>query len=168
MTSTAINWYLTAATLRSAFELRTREPDHNGNTSEFYAFTREARQSTDDLATFVGELHDGELPNDWRYETIVRILDALIEDSEHVSGSYSDPWLGWDFAVANHLTSVYTSELAAWFAENPSRTKYHEEAIEESLVEYEASLSDRFMLAQNICIRQMAEKIAKKLGLEID
>ena len=166
MTSTAINWYLTAATLRSAFELITREPDHNGNTSEFYAFTREARQSTDDLTEFVRELHDEEWPNDWRYQIIVQILDALIEDSEYVS--VSDPWLGWDFTVAERLTSIYTSELAAWFAENPSSTKYHEEAIENSLVEYEASLSDRFMVAQNICIRQMAEKIAKKLGLEID
>jgi hypothetical protein len=165
MTSTAINWYLTAGTLRSAFELRTREPDHNGNTSEFYAFTKEARQSTDDLAEFVRELHDEELPNDWRYQIIVQILDALIEDSEYKS---DDDWLGWAFNVADQLTSVYTSELAAWFAENPSRTSYHDEAIEESLVEYEASLSDRLMLAQNICIRKMAEQIVWKLGLEAD
>jgi hypothetical protein len=166
MTSTSINWYVTAGTLRAAFELRTREPDQHGNSSEYYAFTREARQSTDDLTEFVRELHDEEWPNDWRYQIIVQILDALIEDSEYVSGS--DPWLGWDMSVAERLTSVYTSELAAWFAENPSRTSYHEEAIKESLVEYEASLSDRLMLAQNMCIRQMAEKIARKLGLEID
>ena len=166
MTFTRINWYVTAGTLRAAFELQTREPDQHGNCSKFYAFTREARQSTDDLATFVNELHDGELPNDWRYETIVRILDALIEDSEHVSGS--DPWLGWDMNVADRLTSIYSSELAAWFAADIGRSCYHDDAIEADLVEHDAHLIRRISIAQNLCIADMANKIARKLGMEID
>jgi len=166
MTTSTINWYLTAATLRSAFELRTREADENGNCSEYYALTDQARQSIDDLSSFIHELHDEEWPNDWRYKTIVYILDALIESSESQEfNSDDDGWDGVAFCIADELTSIHTSELAAWFAENGSRSCYHDDAIEAGLIAKDVSLHSHLSIAQNICIEQMAHQIMNKLGI---
>lgn len=163
MTFTTIDWYVTAATLRSAFELQFRKPDQHGNRSEFYALTEQARQSTDDLLSFVYELHDGELANDWRWKTIVQILDAIIEDSK--DDCDSDHWDNFPFAVADELTSIYTSELFNWLAEYPNRQSYHDDAIEDNLVVYEADLCKRVIFAQYRCIQEMASCILSKLGI---
>ena len=155
---------MTAATLRSAFELRTREADQHGNASEYYALTRQARQTTDDLSSFIHELHDEEWPNDWRYQTIVFILDAIIESSEHMDSDDAG-WDGFASNVADQLTSIYTSELAAWFADNGGRASYHQEAVENELIAHDACLSDHLKIAQYTCIEQMAHQILNKLGI---
>ena len=164
MTSTTINWFVTAATLRAAFELRTREADQHGNHSEYYALTEQARQTTDDLTSFIHELHDEEWPNDWRYETIVSILDAIIESSEYMD-SDDEGWDGFAFNVAEQLTSIYTSELAAWFADNGSRAKYHQQAVDDGLIENGVCLSDHLKIAQYTCIEEMAHQILNKLDI---
>lgn len=154
---TAINWYLTAATMRSAFELRTREDG-----SEFWALTPEARQTPDDLAIFIGELHDGELPNDWRYRKIVEILDAIVETSKY----NEDPcWSDEAPAIADQLTCIYTAELAAWIGENGNRASYHDEAMEEGCVSPSSTLADRLQVNQFCCIRQMVDQIMSRLEL---
>lgn len=164
MTISTINWYLTAGTLRAAFELRTREPDQHGNASEYYALTEQARQTTDDLTSFIHELHDEEWPNDWRYQTIVFILDAIIEASEYMDKD-DEGWDGFAFNVADDLTSIYTSELAAWFADNGSRASYHQQAVDDGLIADDACLSDHLKIAQYVCIEQMAHQILNRLDI---
>ena len=154
MTVTSINWYLTAATLRSAFTLAQRE-----DSSEFWRFTDEARQSVDDLATFVYELHDEELPNDWRYQKIVEICEAITEydgDTE---------WSDASHEIADGLVSIYNAELAAWIAENGSRLSYCDQVREMGCIMADASMSKRLAVGQYECIKQMVDKIMSKLGL---
>jgi len=157
MLSTQINWFITAGTLRSAFELQVREDG-----SEFWALTAQARQTVDNLTSFIHELHDEELPNDWRYQTIVAILDAIIDVSNH---NDSPEWNDEAFEIANSLTSIYTSELSAWFAENGSRASYHDDAQEEGLIHATASLHDRLAMAQYQCIHGMVVRIMCALEL---
>lgn len=76
-------------------------------------------QLTDDapdwLRDAVYEAHDGELPNDWRYETarsIVAGLDEGLEPDE----------------IAENLVDVYTPDLLAWTSGPPLRIHYVDEA----------------------------------------
>ena len=154
MTVTSANWYLTAATLRSAFIL-----DHRSDGSEFWRFTDEARQSVDDLATFVSELHDEELPNDWRYETIVDICEAIAEYDADTE------WSDAAHEIADSLVSVFTFQLTEWIADYGSRLSYCDQVLEDGLISADASMYDRLIVGQYECIKQMVNSIMHKLGL---
>ena len=152
---TAINWYLTAATLRSAFML-----DHREDGSEFWRLTDEARATVDDLSEFVRQLHDSELPNDWRYQKIAEILDAI---TEYPSDS---DWCDVAHEITDGLVSIYNAELAAWIAENGSRLDYCDQAMEEGLVPDDAPMTQRLMAGQYDCIKTMVDLIMLKLNLQ--
>lgn len=150
--STQTNWFVTAGTLRSAFEEKHRE---DGTT--FWACVEEVG---DELQEFIRGLHDDELPNDWRYKTIVEVLDAVVEHEE-----YSDDWGCALFQIADQLTSEWTSELAAWLAENSSRASYSDDEVEDGLLPVESSLLERLKGGQRRCIREMTESVLIALGL---
>jgi len=151
--TTTTDWFLTAATLRSAFEEKHREDG-----SSFWACVD---QVGDDLRDFIRDLHDDELPNNWRYQTIVQILDAIVERS-----SYSDEWGNAAGEIADQLTSVWTCELAAWVAENGNRASYCDEEVEDGLLLAESSLFERLEAGQRRCIREMAEAVLIALDLQ--
>ena len=162
--TTATNWFLTAGTLRSAFVEKDREPAAaDSRLAPTFWACRDEIEIDSDLEEFIRDLHDGELPNDWRYQTIVRILDEIIEIS-----TYNDSveWADQPHTIADALVCIYTAELAAWFAENASRCEYHDEwNAEFSIAKAEASLSDRMQIAQHQCIESMAQRVLCKLDL---
>jgi len=93
---------------------------------------------------------------DWKVEE----LDALMElKGEDIC------WEDEVNTIADDLTSIYTSELAAWIAENGSRASYHDEAIIDGLINDGATLWQRLAIAQAECIRSMAYRIVQKLKL---
>ena len=151
-----INWFLTAGTLRAAF---TQDKRTDGST--FWTYTDQARQSTDDLATWIGELHGGELPNDWRYETIVSILDALMD----IDGRLDDYDDHHDLisGIVDNLTDIYNHSLFQWYADIPSRVDYIEEGVLSGIITPEADTIARLMIGQAICIEQMAFGIVDRL-----
>ena len=114
----------------------------------------------DDLQDFIRGLHDHELPNNWRYQTIVQILDAIVERS-----SYVEEWSDEARDIADQLTSFWTCELAAWIAEDATRASYCDDEVEEGLLPAESSLYDRLEAGQRRCIREMTEAVLLALGL---
>ena len=150
--TTTTDWFVTAGTLRSAFEEKHREDG-----TSFWACVEEVGG---DLREFIGGLHDGELANDWRYKTIVQVLDAVIEHSE-----YSDEWGSAAREIGEQLTSSYTSELAAWLAECSARVSYSDDEVAEGLLAAESSLFERLEGGQRRCIREMTEGVLVALGL---
>ena len=153
-TTNSINWFITAGTLRAAF---TQDERDDGST--FWCYTEQARQSPDDLAIWIGELHDGELPNDWRYETIVNICEALMDDDL----SNADPG-ELSVGIANNLTDIYNHSLFQWYADSPSRVDYIEEAVSEGLIDSNADTIARLIVGQSQCIEGMAYRIVERLG----
>ena len=158
MTSTntnQINWFLTAGTLRAAF---TQEKRQDGTL--YWCLTEQARQSVDDLTEWLHELHDDELPNDWRYETIVSILDALM-DVEGLD-DYEDHH---DLAdgIANNSTDIYNADLLQWYADMPSRVAYIDDAVSEGLIDTNTDTIARLTIGQNECIRSMCHQIINRL-----
>ena len=150
-----INWFITAGTLRAAF---TQDKRDDGST--FWTYTEQSRQSADDLATWIGELHDGELPNDWRYETIVAICDTLMDEDDLSNACPSELAVG----IANNLTDIYNHSLFQWYADIPSRVDYIEEAVSEGLIDSNADTIARLIVGQSQCIEGMAYRIVERLG----
>ena len=150
-----MNWFTTAATFRSAFQELEREDG-----SQYWTFTDEADDS-EELKEFVRELHDKEWPNDWRFETIIRIIDAIIE---HSKGS-NDYWEDQSFEIAEALTTIYTGELLQWYADNPSRLNYVDQAREEGLIVESQDTTAQLTTGEHQAISIMARDIIEKLGL---
>ena len=148
-----INWFITAGTLRAAF---TQDKRDDGST--FWCLTDRADQ--DDLIDWLRDLHDDELPNDWRYETIVDICDTLMDEDDL---SNTDPG-ELSVGIANNLTDIYNHSLCQWYADNPSRVAYIDDAQSDGLISAEATTIDRLMCGQCIAIEQMAYKIIERLG----
>ena len=160
MTAATTDWFLTAATLRSAFVEKHRDGVPASLTgSTFWACTNEVGT---ELKDFIRDLHDEELPNDWRYQTIVQILDAIVEISQYET---SPEWLDASATIADQLTSIHTCELAAWLSSNGCRASYHDEAMTEGLISDGCTLHQRLAVAQFGCIRGMADRILQALGL---
>ena len=152
-TTNSINWFITAGTLRAAF---TRDKRDDGST--FWCLTDRADQ--DDLIDWLRDLHDDELPNDWRYETIVDICNALMDEGDL---SNADPG-ELSVSIANNLTDIYNHSLFQWYADIPSRVEYIEEGVLSGYISPEADTMSRLMVGQTICIEQMAYKIVERLG----
>ena len=66
-----INYFVTAGTLLAAFKRTDNE--------EAWCLTT---HENDELTDFIRSLHDGELPNDWRYDTIYWIISAIASEDE--------------------------------------------------------------------------------------
>ena len=155
-TTNSINWFITAGTLRAAFTQNTRD---DGST--YWCFTEQARQSVDDLTSFVRELHDDEMPNDWRYETIVDICTYLMDLIEPIDEQSDVSDIA--FSAADSITSIYTSELCEWLSDNTGRQSYIDDAQEEGLIAAEADTFKRLQIGQFECIRSMAVRIIERL-----
>ena len=150
-----MNWFTTAATFRSAFQELEREDG-----SQYWTFTDEADDS-EELKGFVFELHDQELPNDWRFETIISIIDRIIE---HSKGS-NDYWDDQPMEIAEALTTVYTGELLQWYADNSSRLAYVDDARDQGILIESQATVNQLTTGQHQAIAQMAIEIIQKLGL---
>ena len=150
-----MNWFTTAATFRSAFQELEREDG-----TSYWTFTDEA-EASEELTEFVRELHDKEWPNDWRFETIISIIDRIIE---HSKGS-NDYWEDQSMEIAEALTTIYTGELLQWYADNASRLDYVDQAREDGIIVESQTTSDQLTTGQHQAIAQMAIEIIQKLGL---
>ena len=168
-TSDSIDWFASPASLLSALT-----QDIRSDGVKYWRFSdRACMDMPGELNTFFYELHDTEGPNDWRHETIVSILEAIIDKTEHLKnlpeGTHiDDPWLGYDMILSEEMADVCTSDLAAWYADHPNRCFYHDEADSEGLIKDDASLFDRMQIGQVRAIRYMVEKIANRFDICID
>ena len=154
-TTNSINWFLTAGTLRAAF---TQDKRQDGTL--YWCLTEQARQNDDDLTPWLHDLHDDELPNDWRYETIVSILDALMDINGLVD--YEDHHDLVD-GIANNITDIYNGSLLQWYADVPSRVAYIDDAVSEGLIDTNTDTIARLTIGQSECIRSMCHRIIDRL-----
>jgi hypothetical protein len=114
----------TAALAFASLEKRTRD---NGST--FYAQSSDAPSWLSDL---IYEAHDGELPNDTRYELI---RDALSSLSDHAVESEEEALdSGLISELSLNLLPHASSSLFLWFAAYGSRVASIDEALESGRV----------------------------------
>tara|TARA_B100001063_G_scaffold219963_1_gene224464 strand:+ start:310 stop:780 length:471 start_codon:yes stop_codon:yes gene_type:complete len=152
-TSTTVDYFLTAATMRSAFTTKERE---DGST---FTACKDGIEIDSDLKKLIRECHDEELPNDWRYETIVSILDLIQEYSSDTE------WSDAAYVCADNLTEMSTYRLFQWYADCSGRINYVNEGIDEGLISKDQLITEQLMTGQYLCIQQMTFKIMNALGL---
>ena len=107
----------------------------------------------DDLMELCREAHNGELPNDWRWETIYSIVDDLNSD-------------GWDDDTAAELSDryvdVYTGDLLTWVAGNTNRCHW-ESWDDEGIVEPTTDLVQLLRIRQCEEIDLMVRSVIESL-----
>ena len=109
---------------------------------------------TEWLRDAVYAAHDGELPNDWRFQICAHIVE-LLEDG-YSADMHSE--------LADSLVDVYTANLFAWLAADQSRTAYCDEAWSDDL----ASASDHGIVGlisagQYLAISAMVDILAQAI-----
>ena len=113
----------------------------------------------EDVAQLVQDCHDGELPNDWRYDVIVSIIHDLdgaqLNENALMIDNASD--------IADGQVEVFNSDLATWLAEQPGRSDYIDQAREE-FGGLGDSIWDQIKAGQYVAIHQMVMEIMEFLS----
>ena len=144
------NYFVTAGTLLSAFKRTDNELSWSLATHE-----------DDELTDFIRNLHDDELPNDWRYNIIHWIIAAIASESLEKDDDWSDK----PYEYAEFLTDEINPILLQWYADSPSRLSYIEEGINEGLISKDQDVISQLMSGQRATIHDMASTILFKLNL---
>ena len=100
------------------------EGEKRENNSYYFFLKDESKNKYQDL---VRELHMGELPNDWRYETIKDLVSSFLEyypDDEELT--YDNLQDALTESIADNLCNVSNSSLFEWLAEMPSRASFED------------------------------------------
>lgn len=98
------------------------------------------------------EAHDGELPNDWRYDIIDSLLERIADDGE-------DDYDSGD--AADGLVPIYNSDRVRWLGENVGRGDYCDRAAEEYGIE--GGIFDRIGQGMYLCIQEMGHTLVEAI-----
>ena len=135
--------------LLDAFTSNTRSQDcvDRGMNKVYYSI-KDDHPDKDFIQSLVYELHDDELPNDWRYQIIYTLLlDFVdIESSDDVQDRIHE--------LVDGAVDIYNADLLKWVQEDLSRGY-----IESELTTGKEGLFERITQAQYEVINQMAYKL---------
>ena len=135
--------------LLDAFTTNTRSQDcvDRGMNKVYYSI-KDDHPDKDFIQSLVYELHDNELPNDWRYQIIYTLLlDFVdIESSDDVQDRIHE--------LVDGAVDIYNADLLKWVQEDLSRGY-----IESELTTGKEGLFERITQAQYEVINQMAYKL---------
>lgn len=141
---------LAISQLLSSFERSSRE---DGST-----FWKLSSSSPEWMADAIREAHDGELPNDSRYELIRDCLQALSDDGVESQ----EEALEASHELSLNLMPTYIGELLEWFSEMPRRLGDCDKAVAcdrvSELSVYEL-LSEGFRMAAEEVISSLADSL---------
>ena len=92
--------------------------------THYMALSPEAKwdEIRDDLQNIVLEAHCGELPNDWRYDTIDSIASTLAAEAD--ASADVEKFRDLSHEVADSLVDTYTKDLLQWVAGNIRRHQW--------------------------------------------
>lgn len=141
---------LALSQLLSSFERSSR-----ASGSEFLKLSSGSPQWMTDA---IREAHDGELPNDSRYELIRDCIQALSDDGVESQ----EEALEASLELSRDLVPTFTGELLQWFSVMPCRLGDCDEALDQGRVlelnSYEI-LSEGFRLAAEEVISSLADSL---------
>lgn len=132
MTQATVNTKTLANGLIAVYSAMTLSTRADG--SSFRAIS-EMHPDCEDVRSIVHDLHEGELPNDWRYETIYSLANMLLEyqdgiDAPEIAWGY-DEFMEFVPGIAADLVDVATGDLLEW-AKIGSRIAFWDEPIRET------------------------------------
>ena len=93
--------------------------------NSLYFFLKD--ESKNKYQELIRSLHMGELPNDWRYETIKNLVSSFLEYySEDEELTYDNLQDALRESIADNLAEASNSCLFQWLAEIPSRASFED------------------------------------------
>jgi len=133
------------------------EGEKRENNRHYFFLKDESKNKYQDL---VRELHMGELPNDWRYETIKNLVSSFLEyysDDEELT--YDNLQDALRESIADNLCDVSNSCLFAWLAEMPSRASFEDMSSVIGIIDDSVDLGYLAMMRQREEIEIMGSNI---------
>ena len=111
-----------------------------------------------EIQRFIELLHNGELPNDWRYDIIHSLLDSLLNNYD--VNNEDEAYEHIDI-ISDSLVNVYNYGLAKWLCEDVSRGYFDSSSEISSIYEvnHSESIYGVIMKRQYEEIYTMASKI---------
>ena len=117
-----------------------------------------ADHNDDELYDLVRSLHDGELPNDWRYDCIHWILNAISSESTNTD------WEDIPHQYADHYVDIGTQDLYLWIANCPARADYIQQARESGFIDGSMDHTKQIQVAQYLQIESMTHELLRSLA----
>lgn len=134
------------------FFKRGERPSEYDRDSMIWTLTDDAPEWLTDA---VREAHDGELPDDWRYETCRRICSEL-DERETFDVDESNE-------IADTVTDIYNADLLRWLGGYLTRAEYCDRAA----AEYGAPsdcLFTQIRTGQYLCIEEMVRVLIEAVA----
>lgn len=103
------------------------------------------------------DAHDGEAPNDWRYDMIDSLLDSITDHDDPDDIDTSE--------IADSFVPAYNAERVSWLSDNLSREDYCNRAVEE-YGQTGHSIFDAVGQGMYLCIREMADALVQAIREE--
>lgn len=142
-----------ASYVLSFIEEKTRD---DGST--FKAFKSEAPEWCRSLAMVA---HDGEFPNDSRYDLICKALDSIADSDAKEESEAMEEVRQWSLDAL----PCWTTSLLSFFAENAGRLKYCDQAMEDGSAE---SIDDILSEGWRLCFEEVLCTVISSLEEERD
>jgi hypothetical protein len=125
VTTATVNTKTLANGLISVYTALTLNTRADGSSYRMISETHPDREA---VLSIVYDLHEGELPNDWRYETIYSLATSLLEYSDGSDPEDCEPWGMAEYTdlvpcVAAGLVDEGKGDLLEW-AKIGSRTEF--------------------------------------------
>ena len=118
--------------------LERNERELNKVTKVSYYCLKDDLENKEEIQRFIELLHNGELPNDWRYDIIHSLLDSLLNNYD--VNNEDEAYEHIDI-ISDSLVNVYNYGLAKWLCEDVSRGYFDDSSSEISSI-YEVNHSE--------------------------
>ena len=121
-------------------------------------------QWKDNLQEIIRECHNGEFPNDWRYEIVESIIDSLYE---HFITYDNDPDLNdfRDYEIVDGLVDIYNYDLAKWLSDNNSRGYFEDDCFRNDNGDIHDQIRSRQYEEINFIMNMILANLEDHLGL---
>ena len=121
-------------------------------------------QWKDNLQEIIRECHNGEFPNDWRYEMVDSIIDSLYE---HFITYNNDCDLDdfRDYEIVEGLVDIYNYDLAKWLSDNNSRGCFEDDEFRNDNGDIHDQIRSRQYEEINFIMNMLLANLEDHLGL---
>ena len=124
-------------------------------------------QWKDNLQEIIRECHNGEFPNDWRYDIVDSIIDSLYEhfityDNDPVLDDYRD---SLELETIDSLVDIYNYDLAKWLSDNNSRGYFEDDEFRNDNGDIHDQIRSRQYEEINFIMNMILANLEDHLGL---
>ena len=126
-------------------------------------------QFKDNLQEIIRECHNGEFPNDWRYEMVDSIIDDLYEHFIILENDIDvDDYRDRSYQVVDGLVDIYNYDLAKWLSDNNSRGYFEDEGFKNDNGDIHDQIRSRQYEEIDFIINMIIANLEDHLGLYQD